>query len=197
MKTKNIKYFLLLMVISVFGACTALEEETVIIPKTLEQYKQEFQEFVTSQIDFVNNCVNGYNKGDFRSTINYDAYTTNYKTKLVAASAVLDKADLKIEDIAKAYTTFAAEGKLFQAEIFISDRRPLHELIVACDALNAATPDGSASGEVNPADRVPFVAAIAAAKVKRTATAVVERQVQEEVEKLNAAKQAFENAIIP
>ncbi|MDO9633577.1 MAG: hypothetical protein Q7J05_00855 [Paludibacter sp.] len=184
------------MVISVFGACT-MEEETVIIPKTLEQYKQEFQEFVTSQIDFVDNCVNGYNKGDFRSTINYGPYTTNYKTKLVAALAVLDKADLKIEDIAKAYTTFAAEGKLYQAEIFISDRRPLHELIVACDALNTATPDGSSSGSVNPADRVPFAAAIAAAKVKRTATALVERQVQEEVDKLNAAKQAFESAIIP
>ena len=196
MKTRSIfQYWLFLAVVVLMGACST-DDETVIIPKTLEQYKQEFESFVTSQISFVDNCVVGYNKGDFRSNTNYEPYKTAYRNKLVAALAVLNKADLTIADITKAYTTFAAEGKLYQAEIFISDRRPLHELIVACEALNTATPDGNATGQINPADRTPFVKAIADAKVKRTASYLVQRQVTEEVEKLNVAKTAFENAII-
>lgn len=195
MKTRSfIQYFLLLTVVVLMGACST-DEETVIVPKTLEQYKQELQAFVTSQITFIDNCVVGYNKGDFRSSTNYEPYSTAYKAKLLAVLTTLDKPDLAITDIVSAYKSFADEGKLYQAEIFISDRRPLHELIVACEALNTATPDGSAPGNVNPADRAPFVDAITAAKAKRSASALVQRQVQEEVDKLNAAKTAFENAI--
>lgn len=196
MKTRSfILYFLLLAVVMLMGACST-DEETVIVPKTLEQYKQELQAFVTSQIDFVDNCVVGYNKGDFRSSTNYEPYSTAYKAKLNAVLTMLDNPDLVIADVANAYKSFTAEGKLYQAEIFISDRRPLHELIVACEDLNTATPDGSATGQIDPAERVPFVAAITAAKAKRSASALVQRQIQEEVDKLNAAKTAFEDAII-
>lgn len=196
MKTRRfILYFLLPTVIVLTGACST-NDETIIVPKTLEQYKQELQTFITSQINFIDNCVVGYNKGDFRSSTNYESYSATYKAKLVAVTTILGKPDLAIADIVSAYKSFANEGKLYQAEIFISDRRPLQELIVACEALNTATPDGLAPGNVNPADRVLFVDAITAAKAKRSASALVQRQVEEEVVKLNIAKTAFENAII-
>lgn len=196
MKTKScIKYLLLLTVIGVMGACTT-DDETVIVSKTLDQYKKEFQAFVTSQIDFIESRVVGYDKGNFRSNTNYEPYTSAYKAKLLAALTVLDKPDLVIGDIAQAYTKFASEGKQYHGEILISDRRPLHELIVDCEAINNETADGTARGEVNPADRTPFVEAITAAKAKRTSAALIQRQVEEEVMKLNAAKATFVAAII-
>lgn len=191
--------FLNILIISgfVFAAFScAKEEETVIIPKTLEQYKQEMLSFVNSQIEIVNNCVVGYNKGDFRSSTNYEPYITAYKAKLTAALAVLQKADLTIAQVVQVNTSLAADGKNFQTNLYISDRRPLNDAIVECEALNTATPEGSAVGQVPTAAKTTFVAAIAAAKIVRNATTTIERQVAEEVTKLTTAKQAFQNAII-
>jgi hypothetical protein len=196
MKTKsNIKYWLFLVIVIIMGACSS-DDETIIVPKTLEQYKTELESFIMSQISFVDNCVVGFNKGDFRSSTNFVPYTTNYKSRLVAALAVLDKPDLKVEDITIARTSLATHGKLYQAEIFISDRRALNDLIIGCDALIAATPDGNAPGQVAPAVRVPFTQAITAAKATRTSGSAIQRMIDDEVVKLTAAKTAFEAAII-
>lgn len=192
---KLIKNILLLVVLIAFVACTT-DEETVIVPKTLKQYKQELQDFVTSQLTIVNNCVVGYNKGDFRSSTNYDAYTEAYRTKLTAAQAELNKTGLTIPDIVKLNSSLSADGKNFQTNLYISDRRPLNDVVVACETLNTATLEGTARGEVSPAAKTAFTTAIAAAKVVRNATTTVERQVAEEVTKLNAAKKVFEDAIV-
>ncbi len=188
-----------LIIISGFVFATlscAKEEETIIIPKTLEQYKQELLSFVNSQTEIVNNCVVGYNKGDFRSSTNYDAYTTAYKAKLAAALVVLQKTDLTIAQVVQVNTSLAADGKNFQTNLYISDRRPLNDLIVECEALNTATLEGTGTGQVPTAAKTEFTAAIAAAKIVRNATTTIERQVADEVTKLTAAKQSFQNAII-
>ncbi|MDX9748336.1 MAG: hypothetical protein RBT57_07525 [Paludibacter sp.] len=192
---KLIKNILLLIVLSAFFACTT-DEETVIVPKTLEQYKKEMQDFVTSQLNIVNACVVGYNKGDFRSSTNYDAYTAAYRAKLTAAQTELSKTGLTIQDVVKVNTSLATDGKNFQTNLYISDRRPLNDVVVACEALNTATPEGTAQGQVPAAAKLAFTNAIAAAKVVRNATTTVERQVTEEVGKLNSAKKAFEDAIV-
>lgn len=184
-----------MVVLSMFVACTT-DEETVIVPKTLEQYKTELQDFVSSQLTIVNNCVVGYNKGDFRSSTNYDAYTEAYRAKLTTAQTELNKTGLTIPDVVKLNTSLAADGKNFQTNLYISDRRPLNDVVVACETLNTATIEGTAKGEVAPAAKLTFTDAITAAKVVRNATTTVERQVAEEVVKLNAAKKAFEDAIV-
>lgn len=183
------------MVMSAFVACTT-EEETVIVPKTVEEYKAQMQEFITSQLAVVNSCVVGYNKGDFRSSTNFEPFTTAYRNRLTAAQTELNKSGLTIADVVKANTSLATDGKNFQTNLYISDRRPLNDLVVACEALNTATPEGTARGEVSSAVKLTFTNAIAASKIVRNATTTVERQVAEEVVKLNAAKKAFEDAIV-
>ncbi len=192
---KLIKNMLLVVLLSAFVACTT-DEETVIVPKTLEQYKQELQGFVNSQLNIVNACVVGYNKGDFRSSTNFDAYTAAYRNKLTAAQTALNKSGLTIPDVVTINKSLAADGKNFQTNLYISDRRPLNDVVVTCETLNTATLEGTARGEVSPAAKLTFTNAIAAAKVVRNATTTVERQVAEEVIKLNAAKKAFEDAIV-
>lgn len=192
---KLIKSIICLVALSTLMACTT-DEETVVIPKTLEQYKQEMQAFVTSQLNIVTGCVVGYNKGDFRSSTNYDAYTQAYKDILTAAQTVLAKPDLSISDIVKLNTSLSVDGKNFQSNLYISDRRPLNDVVVVCEALNTATLEGTAKGEVSADAKLTFTTAIAASKIVRNASSTVERQVAEEVVKLNAAKKAFEDAII-
>lgn len=196
MKSINfIKTLLFIAVLSVTTACSN-DAETVIIPKTLAEYKQEFHDFVTSQLEIVENCEWGYNKGDFRSKTNFDAYTTAYKTQLEAALLVLQQENLTIADIIKANSTLAVAGKNFQNNLYISDRRPLHEVIVVCEALNEEIVVGSSTGQVDNDAKVEFTAAIEKAKVIRNATTTVERQVAEAVDELNQAKAEFEAAII-
>lgn len=193
--TVILKSWMMIAFVAIMGGC-ATDEETVIVPKTLDQYKVELQVFVDSQIGIVDNCVVGYNKGDFRSSTNYEPYTTAYKTVLTAAQTTLQKADLTIADVVKARVSLATDGKNFQTNLYISDRRPLNDLIVECDTLNLRTLDGTAVGQVSPDNRIPFTTALTAAKVVRNATTTVERQVTEEVAKLNTAKTAFQQAII-
>ncbi len=79
-----------------FYSCT---EEKVVVPKTLEQYKAELSELVTSEKAIVENCVVGYNKGDFRDALLYPEAIANYMAVILEAEAVLAKPDLSIADI--------------------------------------------------------------------------------------------------
>lgn len=196
MKSTNIFSIILAVFFAGFMWSCASDEETVIVPKTIEQYKAELLGFVNSQSEIVNKCVVGYNKGDFRSTTNFDPYVSAYKARLAAALAVLEKPDLTIAQIVQVNISLATDGKNFQSNLYISDRRPLNDVIVECETLSAATVEGTAAGQVSTVAKTTFNNAIAAAKIVRNATTTIERQVAEEVTKMNAAKQAFSNAII-
>lgn len=192
---KSYLFIMLVLCAGLMTACSS-DNETIVVPKTLEQYKQEFGAYVAAQLDVVNSCVVGYNKGDFRSSTNYDTYTAAYRAVLEAAQSVLEDPEVTIADIVDANQYLASPGKNFTNSLFISDRRPLHEVILECDSINSAIADGTEPGQVDPAARFPFTEAIAAAKVVRSASATVERQVAEGVEKLTAARLAFESAIV-
>lgn len=199
MKLKNIKAYLFILAAALLtglSSCRAIDEETEIIPKTLEQYKLEMSAFVASEKSLVENCVIGYNKGDFKSSTNFDTYPADYLTVLVAAEAVLAKADLTIADIVNANKTLAVPGKNFTGSLWISDRRPLHEAIVAAETLNTATEVGTEPGQVAEAAKTAFTAAITAAKAVRGSSATIERQVADAVVKLEEAKQIFNAAVI-
>lgn len=185
----------LLVLTTTFLSCT-MEEETVIIPRTLDQYKSELLQFVNAQIVVVDNCVVGFNRGDFRSAANFVAFTTAYRTQLTAALATLNNPNLTIADVVLANSSLTAAGRNFQTNLFISDRRPLNDVIVECEALDSATPEGTGVGQAPPSAKAAFAASIAAARIVRNATTTIERQVSEEVVKLNAARQVFLNAIV-
>jgi hypothetical protein len=196
MKIRNIfRLILFTGVAAILWSCAG-EDETVIVPKTLEQYKQEMLTFINAQILIVDNCVVGYNKGDFRSSTNYDPYTTAYKARLTTALTNLQKPDLTIAQVVQINTSLSVDGKNFQSSLYISDRRPLNDVIVECEALNNATLTGTAVGQASAEAKTAFANAIAAAKVVRNATTTIERQVAAEVTKMNAAKQTFQNAIV-
>lgn len=199
MKLKNIKtnlFILAAVVLTGFSSCRAIDEETVIVPKTLEQYKQEMSAFVASEKNLVQNIVIGYNKGDFKSSTNFDTYPAAYLTVLNAAEAVLARPDVTIADIVNANKTLAVPGRNFTGSLWISDRRPLHEAIVAAEALNTATVVGIEPGQVSQEAKTAFAAAITAAKSVRGASATIERQVADAVVKLEEAKQVFNAAIV-
>ncbi|HON01745.1 MAG TPA: hypothetical protein PLM04_01275, partial [Paludibacteraceae bacterium] len=64
---KNIKKFsLFFLFIGLIGASCSTDEENTVVPKTLEQYKQDFSQFVSAEKTKVQNCKMGYNKGDFK-----------------------------------------------------------------------------------------------------------------------------------
>lgn len=190
-------YILTLLLGSVFSftACST-DEETEIVPKTLEEYKTEMSQFVNSEKTKVENCVVGYNKGDFKSTTNFDAYCANYLTVLASAEAVLAKPDVTIADIVNANKTLAVPGKNFTSNLWISDRRPLNDLIISAEALNAATTVGTEAGQVPETAKNDFTTAITAAKAVRGASTTIERQVLEAIEKLESAENTFKSAII-
>lgn len=190
----KVKTLLFAIAISIVGCAT--EEETVIVPKTLEQYKQEMTQFVASEKAKVQNCVIGYNKGDFKSTTNFDVYPADYLAVLVAAEAVLAKPDVTIADIVTANKTLAVAGKNFTGSLWISDRRPLNDAIVTAEILNTATLEGTGIGQVSTDAKTAFTAAITAAKAVRGASTSIERQVADAVTKLEEAKTVFQNAIV-
>ena len=179
----------------VFTGCE-MERETEITPKTLEQYKADLSGIVSSEKAIVENCVVGYNKGDFRNETLFPEYTADYLAALVAAEAVLAKPDLTIADIMAANYDLSSPGKLFNDELFISDRRPIHELIIYCDTLRVHTPIGTEAGSAPQEAHDQFNAAIVEAKGVRSRGTTIERQVTEAVDKLNPELEIFENAIV-
>lgn len=193
---KNISLLLLVFAL-ILSSCTK-EEETVIVPKTLAEYKTEYSQFVASEKAIVEKAVIGYNKGNYRVSISstYPTNTAAYLAALNAAQLVLNKPDLTITDIANSNKTLGTPGRAFLNSLFISDRTPLVAPIEAAEALNTATIVGTASGQVSQTAKTAFTTAIAAAKTTRDATTTIERQVVEALDKLNAARTAFTAAII-
>lgn len=194
---KNYKLALsaiLLAVVVGFSSCSSDDDEVEL--KTVQEYKTELSTLVAAEKEAVKNCKVGYNKGDFRSELNYADYTYNYMAALVSAEAVLAKSDLTIAQIFAANKSLSAPGKLFNDNIFISDRRPIHELIVFSDTLRVRTPVGTLTGQVSAEAKNTFTAAISKAKTTRSAASTIERQVTEAVDKLKIELEAFQKAII-
>lgn len=192
---KNHKLILLFAVFIGLGivACNTDDE---IVPKTLQEYKEELSAIVAAEKVKVENCVVGYNKGDFRSEIYYQDYRFNYMSALVAAEKVLAKPDVTIAEIFAANKSITSPGKAFNDYLFISDRRPIHDLIVICDTLRVHTPAGTEIGMAPSAARDVFTSAISKAKSVRSSSTAIERQVTEAVEKLNLELTNFKKAII-
>ncbi len=178
-----------------FVGCTT-DEETVIVPKTPEQYKTEFGSFVSSEKTKVETCVVGFDKGNFRTSTKFDALKADYLTVLNGAETILAKTDVTIPDIINANKTLGTPGKAFAAEYFLTDRRALNDLVVACEALSTATVEGTAVGQVPTAAKTAFTTAITAAKTTRSLVTAIDRVITEAVDKLKAAKTTFEAAII-
>lgn len=201
---KSPKQTVFLLMISVllgttggFFSCTS-DEETIIVPKTLAEYKAQFSAFVTTEKAVVDSCVIGYNKGNFRvsSTSSFDSYKTAYLTVLNAALVVLNDSNVTIEKIVTSNKTLATPGKAFNNSLFISDRRTLNDSIVVADALKTATLVGTAVNEVADSSKVTFTAAITKAKATRDAFTSIQRQVDNAVLELGLAKTVFMEAII-
>ncbi len=179
-----------------FSGCTGDEGETEVIPKTLEEYKQELTRFVEAEKAIVEKCVVGYNKGDYKSAATYEETLSAYHGVLLAAEESLKKADLTIAEVVNINKTLASPGKAFVSNLWISDRRPLHEAIVSAEELNTNTAEGTAKGQAPPAAKTAFTDAITAAKAVRGSSYTIDRQVTEAVDKLSAARQAFLNAVV-
>ncbi len=186
-----------LIMLSFFGliACNSDNEELV-IPKTTEEYKTELSAIVSSQKTIVENCVVGYNKGDFMKPLLYEDYRYNYMAALISAETVLAKPDLTIADIFAANKSISAPGKAFNDNVFISDRRPLNDLIAVCDTLFVHTPEGADPGMAPAVPRNKFKTEISAAKSIRDRFSTIDRQVSAAVDSLNIDLAVFQEAII-
>ncbi|MFT3753745.1 MAG: hypothetical protein QM800_13005 [Paludibacter sp.] len=197
MKLINISKLFILLGFAIWSlnSCSA-DEETIIIPKTVEEYQQQMKQFVDSQIVIVKQCVIGYNKGDFKSATNFDAYKADYLAALRTDSAIIVKPDVTIAELVAGNKLLAIPGKNFNGSLWISDRRPLNDSIIAAEALNAATLTGTTTGSVPEEAKTTFTAAIAKAKTVRSASTTIERQVNEANVTLTAAKKVFVLAII-
>lgn len=188
--------FALLTLIGIgFSACDADSEDPV-TPKTLDQYKAELSEIVASEKVIVENCVIGYNKGDFKSDLNFQEYTAAYMAALLETETVLAGTDLTIPDVMAANEALTAPGKNFNDNIWISDRRPLQEVIVYCDTLRVHTPIGTETGAASQEAHDQFNTAISGAKSVRGRSSTIDRQVAEAVDELNSELVIFEDAIV-
>ncbi len=196
MKTLKYKIQTLLIVVLIGFSSCAIDEETVIVPKDVATYQLQMQQFVDSQLIFVNNCVVGYNKNDFKTTTNYTSYKTAYLTALTAAQTVLKKTDLTIPEIVAANKTLGTPGKNFTGSLWISDRRALNDSIVSAETFAATIIVGTAVGQVAETSKTEFTAAITAAKATRGASAAIDRQVLEAIVKLEDAEKVFKGAIV-
>lgn len=177
-----------------FFACNTDDDEIVL--KTLEEYKAELSAIVTSEKEVVSNCVMGYDKGNFRlDTILYLETTTEYMDALNDADSILAIDGLTIADVMFANDLISSPGKTFNDNTFISDRRPLHEVIVYCDTLRVHIPEGTETGMAPATAHERFGAAILEAKFWRSSSITIERQVAAEVDSLNDELEVFEDAI--
>ncbi|MFA9391012.1 MAG: hypothetical protein ACERKD_14480 [Prolixibacteraceae bacterium] len=168
-----------------------------IVPKELEQYKSELSEIVSSEKVIVSNCVMGYDMGNFRvDTLLYLEATTDYMNALNSADSILALDGLTIADIMEGNDMISSPGAVFNANIWISDRRPLQEVIVYCDTLRVHTPEGIEPGMAPQEARDQFSAAITTAKSVRGSSITIERQVTAATEVLNIELKIFEEAII-
>lgn len=193
----TILLFILILIVGVgFSACS--EENTAVVPKTLEQYKNELSDFVNREKAAVENCVVGYNMGDFKvfNESDYDTITTRYMDSLLLAEDIMAMPDLTIADLSYANWALTSPGDVFWENVFISDRRPLQESIVYCDTLRSNTPVGIEPGNAPPEADSVFGAAISHARYWRDLSTTIDRQVAAEVDSLNQELEIYEEAII-
>ena len=180
----------------VFSACT--KDNITVAPKTVEDYRNELSIIVTTEKKAVENCVVGYNKGDFKvfNELLYDTITSRYMDSLLLAEEILAKPNVTIEELFYANDAITSPGKDFNDNIFISDRRPLQERIVYCDTLRVHTPVGTEVGQCPPIADSVFGIAISQAKYWRDLATTIDRQVSAEVDSINQALAIYEEAII-
>ncbi|MEI8086177.1 MAG: hypothetical protein WCG93_08180 [Paludibacter sp.] len=197
----SLTQFILLGVIIGLSACNTVDEVTVIVPKTLAEYKTQMTEFVASERASVDSCKPSYNKGCYspipNATTPFPGTLGAYLAALKTDSAIINKPDVTIEELVAANQAMSLAGKTFWLGCFISDRRSLNDSIVAADALNAKTLAGGGLGTVLTDVKTTFTAAVAAAKVVREKTTALDRQVTDANVNLNLAKKVFIAAIIP
>lgn len=179
-----------------FSACT--EDNSAVVPKAVEEYLQELSVIVSAEKAEVEGCVVGYNKGDFKvyEESDYDTITNRYMDSLLVAEEIMAIPNVTIEELAYANYAITAAGKAFNDSRFISDRRPLQEIIVECDTLRSNTPVGTETGYAPPEADSAFGAAISQARSWRDLSTTIDRQVAEETDSLNQALVVYENAII-
>lgn len=180
------------LIIFAFYACSSDDE---INPKTVEDYKTELSQIISSEKNVVKNCKLGYDKGNFRNELLFAETTYNYMLALNNAELVLAKPDLTIANILGANKSITGPGKAFNDNLFISDRRPLHEVIVFSDTLRVRTAVGTLTGQVSTEAKNAFSIAISKAKTVRSASSTIERQVTEAVEKLKLELEIFQKTI--
>jgi hypothetical protein len=188
---------LVIAVVLIFGlglnAC--ISEEVVL--KTLEEYESELNEIVKIKLTQVDTTVMGYNKGDFRiDTLLYEEITKEFKDSLEVADSILSIEDITIEDVMYANYIISSPGDDFDENVWISDRRPLHEVVVYADTLLAHTPAGDQPGMAPQAAVDRFSSAITQASFFRSTYTTIERQVESETEELTLEIEIFEEAII-
>lgn len=178
-----------------FSACT---EKEAVVPKTVEDYKNELNNIVSSDKAAVENCVVGYNKGDFKvaEASNFDTVTNRYMDSLLLAQEIMANPNVSIDELVYANYAITVPGDEYWNRVFISDRRPLQEEIVYCDTLRVNTPVGTDTGQAPyEADSI-FGAAISQAKSWRNLASTIDRQVISEVDSLHQELLIYEEAII-
>ena len=184
----------LLLLTGLVIGCT--EEEMV--PKTVEEYKEELTIIVDTEKAAVENCVVGYNKGDFKvfEESDFDTVTNRYMDSLLLAEEIMAYPDVTIEELFYANWAITTPGDEFWNRVFLSDRRPLQEVVVYCDTLRVNTPVGTDPGHAPfEADSI-FGAAISEARYWRNLATTIDRQVAAEVDSLNQELKIYEDAII-
>lgn len=187
-----------LLVLLIVGTSSCTKEEESIIPaKTTEQRRQELLQFATSEKAMVESTVIGYDKKNFMvaSTSKFTSSKTAYLKVLDAALVIVNKPGVAMNEIISTYKSFGVPGQAFQLSLFISDRRPLNDLVVQCEALNVAIV-GTGKGQVSLEAKTAFTTAITSAKKSRDLITTIDRQVTDAVTVLGTAKGAFEAAII-
>jgi len=200
---KYIKKISLLIILTLFVRATfiscSVEEPTVVTPKTLDEYKLQFSEYVTSEKTKVYNCVVGYDKDNFMplSTTSFASYKAAYLAALKVDSAVIAKPGVTIAELATANVALTVSGKAFLGKINISDRRALNDLIVLATTLNASAITGAQAGNVLLDAKTVFTTAITTAAATRDAFTTIDRQVLTAIDLLTVAKAVFTSAIIP
>jgi hypothetical protein len=185
------------ILISLGFGVSSCESDNEVVPKTLEQYKAELSQIVSSEKETVSSCVMGYDKGNFKiDTLLFIETTTDYKNALKDADSILAIEGLTIADVMEANYLISKPGKVFNDNTWISDRRPLQEAIVYCDTLRVHTPEGTEPGMAPKEARDRFGVAISEAKSIRGASTTIERQVTAATEDLNLELEVFKEAII-
>jgi len=187
----------LLFISAGFSACTMKDELTVVPPKTLEEYKTQFSEYLAKQKMMADTARVGFNKNNYKTTTDSATVKVPYLTALAAAQAVIDNPAVTVAQIVTADKALATPAKAFWDKIWIADRRQLNDSIVAATALNTATVQGNLGGQVLADAKTAFTTAITKASAARGTSILSDLQLKLAGEALTVAKKAFVAAIIP